>query len=116
MLQFIQILYFTLSVYDPLKDLKHTLGTDTAGTTFTAGFSLGKAHKETCNLYHTGMFIHNNQTTGTNDRTVFLNRVKIKGYIQMFFCQTSTGWSTDLNSLKRSTGFQSSADIKDNFP
>ena len=116
MLQFIQILYFTLSVYDPLKDFKHTLGANTAGTTFTAGFSLSEAHKETCNLYHTGMFIHNYQTTGTDDGIKFLNGIKIKRMIDLVIDQTSTGWSTDLNSLKRSTGFQSSADIKNDFP
>ena len=111
MLQFIQILYFTLSVYDPLKDFKHTLGANTAGTTFTAGFSLGEAHKETCNLYHTGIFIHNYQTTGTDDRIVFLDRIEVKRNIQMLLYQTSSGRSTDLNTLKSGISFESAADI-----
>ena len=115
MFQFLQIFHLTFTIYDLLKNLKHTFRTDTARSAFTAGFSLSKAHEESCNLYHTGMFVHNYQTTGTNDRSVFLDRVKVKRYIQMFFCQTSAGRTTNLNSLECSAGFQSSTDIENNL-
>ena len=66
--QLIQIGHLTLAIYDPLQDLQHTFGTLTARYTFTAALTLGEVHKESGNLNHTGIFIHNYQATGTHDR------------------------------------------------
>src|SRR5699024_2073701 len=114
--QGIQILQLSFSVYDPLQDLQHTFGTFTAGNTFSAGLPLGKAHEETGNFYHTGIFIHNNQAAGAHDGIVFLHIVKIQPYIQMFFCKTSAGRTADLDSLKVAAPFDAAADIVDDLP
>ena len=66
--QLIQIGHLTLAIYDPLQDLQHTFGTLTARYTFTAALTLGEVHKESGNLNHTGILVHNYQTTGSHNR------------------------------------------------
>ena len=61
--QLIQIGHLTLAIYDSLQDLQHTFGTLTARYTFTAALTLGEVHKESGNLNHTGILVHNYQTT-----------------------------------------------------
>ena len=113
--QLLQVFHLALAVYDLLQKLQHTLGSDPAGTAFSAGFPLGKAHEETRHLYHTGMFIHDNQSAGSHDGPVLLDGIEIQGNVQMLLCQTAAGGTSDLNRLKGRTGFQAATDIKDNL-
>ena len=45
------------------------LGTDTAGRTFSAGFIHGKFQEEFRDVYHTGVFVHDDQTAGAHHGT-----------------------------------------------
>ena len=109
--QLIQIGKLTLTCNDSLQDLKHTFGTLTAGNTFTTALTLCKAHEETRNLYHTGILIHNNKSTGTHDGIQLLNRIKIKRMIDLIVDQTSTRRTADLYTLKCSTALKTAADV-----
>ena len=66
--QFIKVGHFALSFYDSFEDFQHTFGSFTTWNTFAAAFALCKVHKESGNFYHTGVFVHYYQTTGTHDR------------------------------------------------
>ena len=113
--QLIQVGKLALAFNDPLKNLKHTFRTLTAWNTFATALTLCKAHEETCNLYHTGILIHNNKSTGSHDSIQLLNRIKIKRMVNLVIDQTSTGWSADLYSLKCSTALKATADIIDDM-
>ena len=109
--QLIQIGKLTFTCNDLLQDLKHTFGTLTARNTFTAALTLCKAHEETCNLYHTGILIHNNKSAGAHDGIQFFNRIKIKSMIDLIIDQTSAGRTADLYTLKCSTTLKATTDI-----
>ena len=98
--QFVKVFHLALAVCDLLKEFEHTLRSDSARTAFSAGFSLSESHEEFRNIDHTGALVHNNQTAGTDDRIVFLNLVKIKRNVQILLYETSTGRSTNLNTLE----------------
>ena len=49
--------------------------------TAAAALTLGEAHEETGNFYHTGILVHNYHTAGTNDSVEFLNGIEVKWFI-----------------------------------
>ena len=113
--QLVEIRHLAFSVYDPLQDLQHTFGSLSARNTFSTAFTLGKVHKETGYLYHTGVFIHDYQSTGSHDGIQFLYRIKVQRRIQLIQDQTSAGRSADLYALESSTTLESAADIINNM-
>mgnify|MGYP007012703705 CR=1 FL=1 len=93
----ISVLSFALC--DSLKNLKHSLGTDTAVVTFTTGFFLGKVKEETCHIYHTGILVHYDHTAGTNDSACLIDIFISNRSINKICRNTSAGRTAHLNSL-----------------
>ncbi len=56
--QKLDISFFSLTLGDIGQNVQHSLGTFTAGCTFTAGFILAEIHEETRHIYCALVFIH----------------------------------------------------------
>ena len=104
-----------LAFCDSFQNLQHSLSTDTAVVTFTAGFFLCKVKEETSHIYHTGVLIHNDHTAGTNDSTCFIDIFICNRSIDQLCRDTSAGWSAHLNSFEFLVVFDSSANVVNNL-
>ena len=56
---------------DSRQDLQHPFGADAAGNTLSAGFVLGEAQKETGNVHHAGLFVHDDHAARSHHGTRF---------------------------------------------
>ena len=62
LLESVYILESALAVGDLVKELKKTLGTNTAGSALTAGLVNGELKEELSHINHTGVLVHNDKT------------------------------------------------------
>ena len=62
----INIFHRTLAPGDFVQDLVHSLCSHTARGTFTTGLIYRELQEEFGNIYHTGIFIHNDHTAGSH--------------------------------------------------
>ena len=113
--QFIQILHGSLALGNLGQDLKNTFGTDTAGSTFAAGFFYGKLQEELGDINHTVCFIHNNQSAGAHHGADGNQVVIVNGNIVMLCRDTSAGRSAGLGSLEFLSVGNAAADLFDNL-
>ena len=75
----VDVFKFALAGDDLIEDLKKSSGTDTAGSAFTAGFVNGEVEEEAGDIYHTGVFIHYDETAGAHHGADGDKRIVIDG-------------------------------------
>ena len=63
------------------EKFKHSLGTDSAGRAFAAGFIADEFHIEFCNVNHAVVFVHNDRATGTHHRATSDQVIKVNGLV-----------------------------------
>ena len=64
--KFFEIFHGCFAFGDFGKNFEHSLGADSAGRTFSAGFVADEFHIEFCNVYHAVIFVHNDCAAGTH--------------------------------------------------
>ena len=114
--QGIQVFQLTLTVYDPLQNLQHPLGTLPAGSALAAGFPLGEAHEEPGHFHYTGILAHDHHAAGTHNGIELLHGVEVQRLVQVLFRQAAAGGAANLNCLEFRTVLQAAADIEDDLP
>ena len=62
----VQIFHRRLAFCDLIQQLQQAGGANPAGGTLTAGLIHGKLQEELRDIYHTGIFVHNDQTAGAH--------------------------------------------------
>src|SRR5699024_3044479 len=84
----------------------------------SAGLILSKIHEEACDLNHTALIIHYNQSAGAYHSPDFFEGIKIKVHVKMVLrgadTKASSGRPADLYGFK-SSSFNTSSNIKNNF-
>ena len=60
--ELLDIINFTLTLGDSVEDLVHSSGTDTAGSTLTAGLINSEVEEELSDINHTVVLVHNDKT------------------------------------------------------
>ena len=88
-LELINIAHAAVAVGDAGKDLIHAGGAFTTRCALTAGFFADKVHEELGDVDHAAVFVHDDQTAGTDDRADFLQRVEIHREVKMLFRKAS---------------------------
>ena len=100
---------------DPLEDLQHTLGSFTAWSTFSAGLFLTEFHEESGRIDHTGIFIHNDETTGAHDSADLSDLFIICQGVQRLSRDTSAGRAAQLGCFELLATRDATTDIKDDI-
>ena len=62
LIQLVDVLHRALTAGDPVKDLKKSLHTDTAGSALSAGLVNRELKEELRNIDHTGVLVHDDKT------------------------------------------------------
>ena len=90
----------TLTGSNTIQDLQHPLGTDPTSSTFAARLFLNEVQVEPGSIDHAGIFIHDDQATGTDDRAQCSQGLIIQRRIDVLRRDTATGGSTRLRRFE----------------
>ena len=93
------------------KYLEHSLGADTAGRTFSAGFVTDEFHIEFCNVNHAVIFIHNDCAAGTHHGTESNKVIEVDGNIKLISSDTAAGRAAGLDSFEFFAVRDAAADV-----
>ena len=110
-----KILHGCFAFGDFCKDFKHSLGTDSAGRTFSAGFVADEFHIEFCNVYHAVVFVHNDCAAGTHHGTESNKVIKVDGNVEFVSSDTAAGRTAGLDCFEFFVIGNTAADIVNKF-
>jgi hypothetical protein len=106
------VAFFAFSGCDPLKNFKHSLGADSAVGAFSAGFLGCEVKEVSSHIHHTGIFIHDNHTAGSDDGSGFVDFFIVYQGVNQFHGDTSAGRSTHLDGLEFFVVLDAATDVK----
>ena len=112
----VQIFHLCLSFCNLFQDFQHTPCSDPAGCAFPAGFVYCELQEKLCDIHHTGVLVHNDQTAGAHHGTDGDQIVIVYGHIQMFRRDTSAGGPAGLGRLELLPAGNASADLFHDLP
>ncbi len=112
--ELLDIIDLALTLGDSVEDLVHSSGTDTAGSTLTAGLIDGEVEEELSDINHTVVLVHDDKTAGADHSADRCERIVIKGNVDIFSRYASAGRSAELCSLELLAVCYAAADFIDN--
>ena len=113
--QLIDILHCGLSLSNLCEDFQHTFRADTAGRTLSAGLLHRKFQEEFGDVYHTVVFIEDNQAAGAHHRADGDQVVIVDGDIKMLCRDTAAGRPAGLCRLELLAARDPAADLLHDF-
>ena len=113
--QLIDILHCGLSLCNLCEDFQHTFRADTAGRTLSAGLLHRKFQEEFGDVYHTVVFIEDNQAAGAHHRADGDQVVIVDGDIKMLCRDTAAGRPAGLCRLELLAARDPAADLLHDF-
>jgi len=109
--QLVQIFQSALALSDAVKDLIHTTGTDTAGSTLTAGLINGELEEELGDIDHAVVLVHDDETTGTDHGADLCKVIVVHGNVKVLSRNTSAGRTAGLSCLELLAVGNAAADL-----
>ena len=110
-----KILHGCFAFGDFGKDFEHSLGADSAGRTFSAGFVADEFHIEFCNVDHAVVFVHNDCAAGTHHGTESNKVIEVDGNVKFVRGDAAAGRTAGLDSFEFFAAGNSAADIVNKF-
>ena len=89
-----------LAFDDEVEQVEHLLGAFAAKHAFAARFVLRELHEEPGDLDHAGLFVHHDETAGTDHGPHLAQVVKIHRQVEVFLGQATAGGTADLYGLE----------------
>ena len=114
-LETVDIFQFASSLRNLCQNLQHSLRTDSARRTLSAGFIHGEFQEEFCDVDHTVIFVHDDQSAGAHHGTESGKVIVCHRRIDMRCRNTAAGRAARLSRLEFLAAGNTSADIIDNF-
>ena len=111
----LEILHGCFAAGDLFHDLQKTSGSDTAWCTLSAGLIDRELQEEFCNVDHTVVFVHNDQTAGTHHGADCDQVIVIDRNIIVVDGNTSAGRTAGLCCLESFAVRDAAADLLDDF-
>ena len=90
----------SFSSSNPVEDLQHPFGANSAGGAFSAGFLLNKVQIEPGGIHHAGVLVHDNQTAGPHNRTQRGQGFIVQRRIDIFRSDTAAGRTARLRGFE----------------
>ena len=115
MLDLVKVLHAPLALGDAREQLEHTFAAHSAGDTLATRLCCGKSQEELGQLYHTGILVHDDHTTGAHHGACLTERVKIDLEVQARGGQTTTQRTTRLHGLEMLVIENAATDVKDDL-
>ena len=100
---------------DPVQHFQHPFGTYTAGRTLAAGLFLNEVHIEPGRIDHAGVFVHDDQTAGSDNGAKLSQMFVIHRYVDVFRCDAAAGRSAGLGCLEFFAVRDPAADLIDDL-
>ena len=112
--ELINVRKLAVAAGDLFENFIHSAGTDTAGSTLTAGLINSEVEEELSNVNHAVVFVHNDKTAGADHSTDRGKVVIVKGNVEVFNRYASTGRTAELCCLELLAARYAAADFVDN--
>ena len=111
----VEVRKLALAGDDAVEDLKHALGTDTAGRALAAGLIDGEVEEEARDIDHAVVLVHDDQTAGAHHRADGDQVVIVDRRVDQACGDAAAGRTAGLRSLELSAVRDAAADLFDDL-